>query len=411
MRFSSQTSVAFAVAAASLAESRPSPPSNNLARRTSKRWLPGADKIRGVNLGSSFIIEPWMAGDEWNSMGCGGSNDEWSCVQLLGQDAADAAFRTHWQTWITPDDLKEIQSYGLNTVRIPVGFWINEDLVNDGEYYPRGGLEYLDYVVGNCTQLGLYVIMDLHGGPGSQFPGQQYTGHVVDSPGFYTADNYERAYKFLEWMTERVHTNSAYFNVGMLQVINEPVHAGDYPSQAADMVANYYPTAWTRIRNREAQLNVADNDKLHIEYMAEAWGSGNPNQNLPDTTFAFYDDHRYYKWDPSVTTTQDGYISAICSDNRGGSDLIVGEWSISVADNVQYNAEFDIRDTDANNDWYKKFFAAQVHTFEKSGGWVFWSWKCNWIAGFNEWRWCYKSAVDAGIIPKDAGSVAGQSPC
>lgn len=208
-----------------------------------------------------------MAGDEWNSMGCGSSNDEWSCVQLLGQDAADAAFRTHWQTWITPDDLKEIQSYGLNTVRIPVGFWINEDLVNDGEYYPRGGLEYLDYVVGNCTQLGLYVIMDLHGGPGSQFPGQQYTGHAVDSPGFYTADNYERAYKFLEWMTERVHTNSAYFNVGMLQVINEPVHAGDYPSQAADMIANYYPTAWTRIRNREAQLNVADNEKLHIEYM------------------------------------------------------------------------------------------------------------------------------------------------
>lgn len=208
-----------------------------------------------------------MAGDEWNSMGCGSSNDEWSCVQALGQDAADAAFRTHWQTWITADDLKEIQSYGLNTVRIPVGFWINEDLVNDGEYYPRGGLEYLDYIVGNCTELGIYVIMDLHGGPGAQFPGQQYTGHVVDSPGFYTGDNYERAYKFLEWMTERVHTNSAYFNVGMLQVINEPVHSGDYPSEAVDMVANYYPNAWTRIRDREAQLSVADADKLHIQYM------------------------------------------------------------------------------------------------------------------------------------------------
>lgn len=69
-----------------------------------------------------------MVGDEWNSMGCGGSADEWSCVQHLGQDAADAAFRTHWQTWITVGDLQEIKSYGLNTVRIPVGFWINEDL-------------------------------------------------------------------------------------------------------------------------------------------------------------------------------------------------------------------------------------------------------------------------------------------
>lgn len=148
--------------------------------------------------------------------------------------------------------------------------WILDQrgLVNGGEYYPRGGLEYLDYIVGNCTELGIYVIMDLHGGPGSQFPGQQYTGHVLSSPGFYTGDNYERAYKFLEWMTERAHTNPAYFNVGMLQVINEPVHAGDYPSQAANMIANYYPGAWNRIRGREAQLGIADSDKLHIQFMA-----------------------------------------------------------------------------------------------------------------------------------------------
>lgn len=208
-----------------------------------------------------------MAGDEWNSMGCGGTADEWSCVQRLDQDTADAAFRTHWQTWITADDLNEIKSYGLNTVRIPVGFWINEALVNDDEYYPKGGLEYLDYIVGNCTELGLYVIMDLHGGPGSQYPGQPYTGHVVDWPGFYTPDNYERAYKFLEWMTERVHTTPAYYNVGMLQVMNEPVHSNDYPSQAADMVANYYSNAWNRIREREAQLVTADSDKLHIQFM------------------------------------------------------------------------------------------------------------------------------------------------
>ena len=41
-----------------------------------KRWLPGKTPIRGVNLGSQFIIEPWMASTEWNSMGCGGSKSE-----------------------------------------------------------------------------------------------------------------------------------------------------------------------------------------------------------------------------------------------------------------------------------------------------------------------------------------------
>ncbi|KAL7622465.1 hypothetical protein AAE478_007971 [Parahypoxylon ruwenzoriense] len=377
----------------------------------SRRWLPSADKIRGVNLGSQFIIEPWMAYDEWASMGCGNANDEWKCVEALGQDAADAAFQKHWDTWTTKDDINQIKSLGLNTVRIPVGFWLREDLVKDGEHYPRGGLKYLDRLVGWCREAGIYVIMDLHGGPGVQYPNQQFTGHGVSYPGFYTQENYERAYKFLEWMTQRIHTNENYFNVGMLQVMNEPVHAGDYPDLAADMVANYYPGAWTRIRNQEKQLGVKDSDLLHIQMMGNAWGSGDPTSHLPDRNFAFYDDHRYYKWDGSVKTTKDGYISAACRDNRGGSDIIVGEWSLSVADSVQFNDEFQIKDRPDQVGWYRKYWAAQAQAFEKSGGWVFWTWKCNWITGFNEWRWCYQSAVAAGAIPRDAASASPRKMC
>ena len=103
------------------------------APAVSRRWNPGLDNIRGVNLASQFIIEPWMAGDAWSAMGCGGLNDEWQCVESLGQDAADAAFASHWDSWITQDDITKIKSLGLNTVRVPVGFWINEELVNEGE--------------------------------------------------------------------------------------------------------------------------------------------------------------------------------------------------------------------------------------------------------------------------------------
>ena len=49
--------------------------------------------------------------------------------------------------------------------------------------------------------------------------------------------------------------------------------------------------------------------------------------------------------------------------------------------------------------------------FEKSGGWVFWTWKCNWIGGKDEWRWCYESAVAAGAIPEDATTASSISPC
>lgn len=145
-------------------------------------WLPSG-KVRGVNLGSLFIIEPWMAQQEWSSMGCGGTNDEWGCVQRLGQNAADAAFQKHWGSWITKGDLSTMSSWGLNTIRIPVGYWIKEDLVDrNSEQFPRGGLAYLDNIVGWAADLNMYVIMDLHAAPGSQAANQQFTGHVSVIP-------------------------------------------------------------------------------------------------------------------------------------------------------------------------------------------------------------------------------------
>ena len=76
---------------------------------------------------------------------------------------------------------------------------------------------------------------------------------------------YERAYKFLEWMTNIIHTNNKYRNVGMLEVVNEPLQAGN--SQTDSMRSTYYPTAWARIRAAEAVLNISPNNRLHIQMM------------------------------------------------------------------------------------------------------------------------------------------------
>ena len=142
------------------------------------RWVKSVDKIRGVNLGSQFVFERWLAEDEWTGMGCHPYNDEWACVKGIGQEKADAAFQKHWDTWITEDDIKEIAWRKLNTVRIPVGYWMREDLVKKDEYFPRGGLKYLDRLVGWCAHNGVYVIIDLHAAPGAQNAGEQFTGHV-----------------------------------------------------------------------------------------------------------------------------------------------------------------------------------------------------------------------------------------
>ena len=96
------------------------------------QWLPGNLPIRGANLGSLFIVEPWMASNQWsNVIGCGDQKSEFDCVQHLGQSTANSKFAQHWSDWITQGDISTMVSYGLNTIRIPVGYWIWESLKYD----------------------------------------------------------------------------------------------------------------------------------------------------------------------------------------------------------------------------------------------------------------------------------------
>lgn len=137
-----------------------------------------------------------------------------------------------------------------------------------------------------------------------------------------------------------------------------------------------------------------------------SWGSGNPRQNLTSTTRAFFDTHRYLSFDARLLGTRSAYLSAACADDMG-SDVFVGEWSLSVNSTLKNTAEFAPRGQEA---WYRDYWAAQAQAqaFERSDGWFFWSWKCD---GTDDWRWCYKAAVAAGVIPEDAGAADSLSPC
>ena len=374
---------------------------------TAVAWLPAVPKIRGVNIGGLFVAEPWMMNDEWNRMGCDGALSEFDCVIKLGQDAADRAFQDHWANWYTQDDIRRIASLGLNTIRIPVGYWMREDIVwRDSEHFPRGAFRYLKRMCQWAKDAGLYVIIDLHGAPGAQQPNQPFTGQFAPTVGFYVSWQYERAYQFLEWMTRIIHTDSAFWSVGAIQLVNEPFQN---PSQIPTLVSEFYPNAWRRIRAAEDQLGTARDQRLHIQMMNEKWGSGNPNQALTDLWFAFYDDHKYVKWTPDVDANRDAYMRYSCTDDRGGNwPVIVGEWSLSTAD--ENGSEFDINRADAK-DWYRRWWSAQTISYEKQNGWVFWSWKVDWIGGRNDWRWGYRNAVDAGVIPADAAAGVSSGAC
>lgn len=133
--------------------------------------------------------------------------------------------------------------------------------------------------------------------------------------------------------------------------------------------------------------------------------------NTPDTELykTIYDDHLYPKFDTSLPPEMSAYIADSCnqygpSNPMSEPIIIVGEWSISVASNVQ-----DAWDpTDPNiAPFYTNWFAAQVTAYERASGWIFWGWKQQ----LNDPRWGYQAAVQSGLIPADLTTIAGMAAC
>lgn len=69
-----------------------------------------------------------------------------------------------------------------------------------------------------------------------------YPWQFADTPGFYVDYQFERALQFLEWMTTNIHSNDNFRNVGMLEIVNEPVQDS---TQVGDMRSSYYPNAFS----------------------------------------------------------------------------------------------------------------------------------------------------------------------
>ena len=66
--------------------------------------------IRGVNIGSWLVLEPWMASSLFTGAAAD-AQDQWSYDSTSG---ALANLQNHWATWFTETDVQTLQSYGFN---------------------------------------------------------------------------------------------------------------------------------------------------------------------------------------------------------------------------------------------------------------------------------------------------------
>lgn len=165
------------------------------------------------------------------------AEDEWTFCQALGKTACLSRLKQHWSTFVTSSDIDQIAAQGLNTIRIPIGYWSMVPLKAD-EPFVAGAWDYLVPIVKYAGTKGIQTWIDLHGLPGSQ-NNNDHSGHAGPPGGTGAWDksqeNIDRSVAAITAIAEKVAANRDLKNyVTAIQLINEPV------GQSIRVLKEYY---------------------------------------------------------------------------------------------------------------------------------------------------------------------------
>ncbi|KAL6297832.1 glycoside hydrolase family 5 protein [Sparassis latifolia] len=434
------------------------------------------NKIYGVNIGGWLVLEPWMLPAEWLEMGGEICSD---CSQCIGSeyayvkaypDSADEAFAQHWSTWFTQSEVATLASYGINTVRIPLGYWIVEQLVDrETEFYARGGIMYLQQGLKWLQDAGIQVILDHHALPGVQTSDQSFAGNCTYNVQFYTEYNYHRALVWTAVMTTLSHLDPNFGSVLAIEAVNEPImDASETPgygtfqqyfvdtvravelilgipvpglaldtpvgttnmSAALVQVGNSSSTVFNEevksalveaapiLAELAVQLSVpaifdfasASNQReaLWTTFMDVNWQRDDP----PNPAYAAkgpqgYDNHLYYNFGGVADPNPTAYMESICNLQRVQADAALGDTPL-------WFGEWGLpTQFNATDQFLYQWADAQKLAYSVGQGWIFWNFQVeiSELAGNLSRQWSYIEGVKLGYFTQDPAEYHNASVC
>lgn len=134
-------------------------------------------------------------------------------VNLSRPLAEDMAIR-FLDTWITERDFYEISKLGFNSIRLPIGYW---NIIRDpyALYAPadyRVSIKYIDWCFNMAEKYNLSILVDIHGGPGSQ-NGIDHSGcgfSIVGQPQWTKAENIRLNLRAIDAVMDRYSDRSSF---------------------------------------------------------------------------------------------------------------------------------------------------------------------------------------------------------
>eukprot|EP00158_Paraphelidium_tribonemae_P000480 Partr_v1_DN22528_c0_g1_i2_m28228 putative Glucan 1,3-beta-glucosidase len=397
--------------------------------------------IRAVNIGGLFVLERWILPGfvDWGEPT--GIIDQHSFSVKCGDLGICEDIKAHWKNFYTAQDFHDMKSMGLNSIRLPVGWWYFAKYanINSAPYIiPDEDLYSLDHPITRVLKwahdAGLQVILDLHGAPGGQ-NGLDNSGLTSPDPNnlvwgeawLYSPNHMGNTVKTLAAISQYINhidDNHNLDNIMALELLNEPWAFLDIAR-----VRDFYVSAIEAVRLVRPHLPVF----IHDSFRGNAWPTLLKDFPYPDV---FMDSHLYHGFNPSDaasdTPSMDrqkmythermscGYGSMLRYQTCSTVPVAVLEWSLAIDNCMPY---LDPKKQDygqcnhvaerLTDSWWtshiRSFASRQIAVFEKEMGWSFWCWKLDEQAMKSDPSaafWSFKLAVHKGYIdtryPSDA---------
>lgn len=225
--------------------------------------------LRGTNAGGYLLQELWMTPTLRTARVKDETTIQAHLESRFGKERARELEEAYRDSYWTERDFDNARELGANCVRLP--FW-HRTIVEESGELREDSFARIDWFVSEAGKRGLYVILDMHGAPGSQ-NGSDHSG--VDgerdkkgASGFFFGDEAERNQKrFLDlWKAIASHYrgNPTVAGYGLL---NEPFCAYRYNSGLSD--AALHSLLWGVYDAAYRTIREADPD--HVIIMGAVW--------------------------------------------------------------------------------------------------------------------------------------------
>lgn len=265
--------------------------------------------LRGTNAGGWLVQEDWMnptnASDQKTMMT--------TLANRFGASKRDELVSTYENNYWTTQDFDNCAEIGMSVIRLPFTYM---NLCDDNGNLKSNAFDRLDWFVQNCSQRGMYVILDMHGAFGSQ-NGMDHSGEINDGKQlYYNQSNKDKTLNLWKKIAEHFKGNPA---VAAYDILNEP---GIKAAATYSLHWDFYNEIYNTIRSK---------DSNHIIIMESCWDADNlPRPSQYGWTNVAYEYH-YYPWSAQNSSdAQKSYFSSKVSDianHNYGVPTFVGEFT------------------------------------------------------------------------------------